>query len=300
MPAVTEAQLEKLRPYVAGQQSSTGEVYIYCMFHNDGRASGQLNMKKGFWYCHAGCGGGTVKQAIEDEEYWVPMEGRKLLAPSEGGKAQPAPMVESISNSLVRRWHRDLLENSLNSRERLESRRGISRGTIERFQLGYDSERRLYTIPVRSARGKLWNVRRYDITPIPGRRKIWGLTGRNQPRLYPARVLRNAETIIICEGEWDALLTIQNGFAAITRTGAAKVWAHNWTQYFADREVYVCHDRDKSGEQANKRISAAIKAVAAKVSIITLPYPFQEKNGKDLTDFWLDGASPDDLRALMV
>jgi 5S rRNA maturation endonuclease (ribonuclease M5) len=134
----------------------------------------------------------------------------------------------------------------------------------------------------------------------PGsRRKIWGLRGHNKPRLYPAIVLKAPGPIIIVEGEWDALLTIQNGFAAITRTSTADCWLPAWDHYFEGREVYLCHDLDHKGSKANRKIYKALKNVATSIQTIKLPMVYRPKNGFDLTDYWLDNHKPWEFKLLM-
>lgn len=39
-----------------------GEGMTICPFHNDRKPSLSLNHENGLWYCHAGCGGGTVQE----------------------------------------------------------------------------------------------------------------------------------------------------------------------------------------------------------------------------------------------
>lgn len=171
----------------------------------------------------------------------------------------------------------------------LKRRRGLTNETLYQYDIGWDSAQTAYTIPVRDVDGELVNVRRYQLDPPDGRRKIWGVTGMNEPRLYPMSVFdTNPRSVVVCEGEWDALLTIQNGFPAVTRTGAANVWKAEWGEHFRDRIVYLCHDMDKKGQTANRKLVRLLEPVARDVRVLHLPYDLEEKHGKDLTDFWMD------------
>lgn len=186
----------------------------------------------------------------------------------------------------------------------LITQRGIHTSTALRFELGWDKDRGthgVYTIPVRDLKGNIVSLRRYDLRPSTGRRKIWGVEGMNTPRLYPMRLLKDdPEDIIICEGELDALITTQFGFPAITRTGSAKVWRSEWAKFFKDRTVYLCHDCDDAGQDGNRRVGRALKKVAGDIRTIRLPYPVTEKHGKDLTDWWLEHDSDvDEFRRLL-
>ncbi len=303
MPArpVTDEQMAKLRPYLCGQASPSGEVDSFCPLHPDRKRSAQINIKKGLFYCNAGCRGLTVDQLIEAEGYWLPPERGSAPEFTEGvstnGNGHPP---EALSIVEVRRWHEALMRDEDDAGSLLHRLRGIERSTAIRFQLGWDGKRRVFTIPVRSARGKLWNVRRYNPAAPADRRKIWGLRGRNDPRLFPAQVLRAAGAIVVCEGEWDALMTVQNGFIAITRTGAAHVWKSKWCKHFEGRDVYLCHDCDTMGDLANKRVAEALESSASSVRVIHLPYPYTPKHGRDLTDYWLDNHKPHEFKQLMA
>jgi DNA primase len=114
-----------------------------------------------------------------------------------------------------------------------------------------------------------------------------------------AAAIRHKDAVIICEGEWDALLTIQHGFTAITRTGAAHVWDPEWNEYFRGLSVYLCHDRDTAGQAGNRIVKNQIKSVVKSVSEVELPYPITEKHGKDLTDFFMNGGSRHKLESLL-
>jgi hypothetical protein len=96
----------------------------------------------------------------------------------------------------------------------------------------------------------------------------------------------------------DALLTIQNGISAITRTGSATSWHGSWRELFRGKTVYLCHDCDAAGEAGNAKVGRALTGVAD-VFLLRLPFGITEKHGKDLTDFWLEGGTRADLRELM-
>lgn len=290
---VNDEQIRKLKPYIAGEvPDDRGETNMYCPLHNDGKRSAQVNLERGVWFCHAGCGGGSVRMLIDNEDAWVPLEGRGVVNRSSNGNGRTKER-EKVTEHQVEIWHQNLLTNA-QALSDLYDARGIVTETVERYQLGWDAGRQVYTIPIRGRRtklhkrGKLLNLRRYDMAPKEGRRKIWGIRGRNDPRLYPRDVATGDGAVVICEGEWDALLTNQHGVPAITRTGAAKVWKEEWSGFFKDRIVYLCHDCDEAGMAGNRIVYEALKDIASEVRFLRLPYPIVEKHGKDLTDFLLD------------
>lgn len=283
--------MEKLKPYLSGSRpDERGEVELYCPLHNDSRRSASLNVNMGVWYCHAGCGGSSVRRLIEAEDTWVAAEGR--VASSAVAYSAGFRPVNHPTPAQVRAWHRRLLRDE-DALSWLREARGITEQTVRKARVGYDG--RLYKIPVYSPTRELWNVRTYDPDPGGVRRKIWGVKGMNAPRLYPVGVLERTkpgDAIMICEGEWDTLLVLQAGYQAVTRTGAAKVWRWEWPDSFEGLRVYLCHDCDTMGQVANEAVAAALAGIADSVSTCRLPYSIEDKNGKDLTDFLLEQDDP--------
>lgn len=203
-----------------------------------------------------------------------------------------------LTEGLIAGWHSALMSHS-SAMDYLNDTRGLSTDIVDKYQIGWRAESHAYTIPVRGPDKEIWNVRFYNPTPTEARRKIWGVKGYNSPcRLYPINIFDgDPSEIILCEGEWDALLAIQSGYAAVTRTGAADVWDGAWGEMFADRTVYLCHDADHKGQRANRKVARSLRRVAD-VRLVNLPYEITEKHGKDLTDFLLENDAAD-LRHLL-
>lgn len=307
MPAVTKAQLAFLKPFLeGGGPNEVGEQGMHCPFHNDSTRSASLNLAKGLWFCNVCSDGGGVKQLVN-----------RIRADRESTGGEPGPDPDGsdevaydeeeseaarelvITEDQVDDWHERLLA-SPRIQKAFTDLRGITLQTVRRFQIGYDDRRKSFTIPVRDASGKLVNLRWYNPNPKPGRRKIWGVPGHNSPRLYPIEVLDGAREIVITEGEWDALITIQSGFDAITRTAAAGVWKSQWNVLFDDKIVYICQDMDEAGQEGAAKIMRELSGHAREVRIIELPYDLAEKHGEDLTDFFhRDGAEPEEFEELI-
>jgi len=279
--AVTKRQIRELRPYLMGEEPrSNGEWDMHCPLHSDGTRSASLNVQLGDWYCFAGCGGGSVRDLIRLKPDWVPPD---AVSSYTGATSRNGSNPDGLSEARVSGWHSALMSDD-DRIEYLSAERGINISTIENFELGWVKDRRLFTIPIRDAEGTLVNVRYYNPTPAEGKRKIWGVTGHNAPRLYPYEALIS-DRIIIGGGEWDILVTIQNGYPAITRTAAENVWRGEWNELFRGKQVYLAHDADHTGRAANQKVMRALQRIAD-VYTIELPYPMTEKHGKDLTDFW--------------
>ena len=293
--AVGQRTLDLLRPWLEDQgPNSQSEWGMYCPFHDDSKRSASFNTERGVFYCQTcdlGISAKELTTLIKDGKYrndrsQVPQ------SPSEN-------RAERLSEARVPGWASALLGNRAALR-RFQERRGLDRETIEAYGIGWDKSAGAYTIPIHDEEGGLLNIRRYSLDPGE-RRKMWSVAGHGTPVLYPIEGHHHwGKQVIICEGELDALLTIQHGFDAVTRTGAAKVWRPEWNQYFIGKDVYLCHDMDTPGQDANAMHAASLATVAHAVFIVMLPYPVTPKDGKDLTDFWMDGHDASDFKRLMA
>lgn len=307
---VKDSQLKLLQPYLVGERPSERdgddregvelEWDMYCPLHEDRKRSAQLNVTKGVWFCHAGCGGGSVADLVRRKSDWVPPSVQSTNGHGKVRMAKSGKPKEDITEGKVSGWASALRSNEA-ALDELKSARGLYDSTIAHYEIGWDGSRRCYTIPVRGADGEVLNLRRYQLRPPQGRRKMWGVEGMNVPRLYPLSILSEAaDEIIICEGELDALITNQYGFPAITRTGSAGTWRSEWNAHFKDKIIYLCHDCDEAGQDGNRRVGRSLRRIAREVRIVRLPYPITEKHGKDLTDYWLDReGDADEFRRLL-
>src|SRR3954454_2316893 len=277
-------QIKLLRPYLVGERPrDDGEWDMHCPLHEDKKRSAQINFEKGVWFCYTEQIGGKVKELLEQIDNWVPSGNASQNGGAMKNGGQP---IESVSEAKIKGWCSSMMSNEV-ALEELITARGLTTKTVSEYEIGWDSGRNCYTIPIRSAEGEILNIRRYQTRPPKGRRKIWGIEGMNQPRLYPVKALESDE-VILCEGELDALITNQNGFSAVTKTGAAMSWDAKWNKEFKDKVVYLCHDCDETGQNANRKIGRFLAGIAREIRIMHLPYPIQEKNGKDLTDWWME------------
>lgn len=262
---------------------------MYCPLHEDAKRSASLNVLSGEWFCFAGCGGGRVTELISRRGEWLDPEVAHTNghAKPKAGRSAARPK-ETITEGKIGGWHSALMADDV-ALEDLIVKRGLTTDTIVKYEIGYDRDDKVYTIPVRGPEGEIWNVRKYNMYPPPGRRKIWGVTDMNDARLYPISIFESdPEEVLVDEGEWDTLLNNQNsGLPTVTRTGSAKVWRGEWNEWFKGRIVYLGHDCDKDGQAGNRVVGRALSPIAD-VRVMEMPYPIKEKHGEDWTDFWAE------------
>src|SRR5207253_2733062 len=137
-----------LAPYVAGAQpDQRGEIEVFCPLHPDNRRSASVNVEKGVWYCHAGCGGGSIRQLVLSDDSWVPMDQRAVPAVA---PPQLHTGVVGVTAGQVTHWHRRLRREA-RMRRWLGDRRGLNTATVRKARLGWNG--RTFMIPVYSAQG---------------------------------------------------------------------------------------------------------------------------------------------------
>jgi MCM P-loop domain/Toprim-like len=285
VPRVANRHINALKPFLVGESArSNGEWDMYCPLHPDSKRSASLNVLTGQFYCFACAQNGlTALDLIRSRSRWVnpdPAARNGAYRPSSNNEEPP----ENINLGMIEGWHSALMSDE-SALDDLITSRGIYTKTIAEYRIGYDYGKRVYTIPVFGPEGEIWNVRRYNLYAPPGRRKIWSVRDMRPTELYPINQLEY-DTVVICEGEWDALVTIQHGYPAVTRTASAQTWQWKWNEYFKDKTVYLAHDCDDTGDVANRKVARALKKVAADVRIVKLPFEHQPKHGEDLSDFW--------------
>lgn len=172
----------------------------------------------------------------------------------------------------------------------LAERYGLLPSTLREYEIGLDwrPDGPWVTIPIRDAAGALVNVRRRYIGGKPWLyetgRKYRNLTGRGEPRLYPAnRLPLDGSRLLVCCGEFDALVFRQvTGLAAVTTTGGASNWPVGWDDLATRFDVTVTYDR---GEEPFAEVVA--RRLGARVSHLPVDLPI----GTDLASLYKSGGA---------
>lgn len=266
------------------------EWYLKCPLHDDKKRSASLNVETWQWYCQACSRGGHVRDLVKEMQ--------NQGEPAEAKSRRKKEEVEPLDPEDADLYHKWLMQDEVASNT-LMARRGLNMKTLRKFQIGWHRGEQVYVIPVFDTEGSLVNLRYYDPNPKDERRKIYSEAGHGEPVLYPISSLEYDE-VVLCEGEFDALATIQAGLPAITKTGGATTWNPAWNEHFRGKTVYVCHDMDKAGQQANQVVVSNLRGIAEKLRVVELPYDVTPKHGRDLTDFWLEGHSRGDFLELAM
>jgi hypothetical protein len=291
-----------------------GEYRALCPLHNESRPSASINFDKGVFACMApSCIGGTslrqlkamvlAKEADDNADVaaynpFADNDGNviDIKTRSKVSSAEPTK-VRPVTEGLVRAWCRGMAEEET-ARARFKTKRGLTDVTIKEFEIGYNIGKRAYTIPIRDASGTLVNVRSYMPDDDAAQKMAnWPGLG-SPPRLYPFAVLQDSETILVVEGELDALIAIQNGFPAVSGTGGAGRWSVDWSKLFEGKKVYFSYDNDAEGRIGAKKAAASVAKYASEVYILDPLLP--DENKSDITDYFTAGGTPEGLREVMA
>jgi hypothetical protein len=170
-------------------------------------------------------GGGDIKA---DPVRWL---GPYLRAVTTSGYIADLP-----SDTVIAGWHSAL--QSADAALAYLDGRGLTDDTVRERRLGYDSVADAIVLPVYLAT-ELVNVRKRFLSPERGQPKYKGLAGRSG-QLYPSPPSGHA--VLLCAGEFDALLATQEGIPAVTSTTGVGGWRDDWDAYFAGLLVAVCFD----------------------------------------------------------
>jgi hypothetical protein len=195
---------------------------------------------------------------------------------SGGLRPPPMPMPESITEGHVGGWRSRLLSEE-EPLDYVRGERGLTLATIRRYQIGWDGDRETLTLPIRNGTGEIINLRRRRLGP----EQPWrGLLGR-PCSFFPA--LRSRRWFLLCEGEFDAMLSIQAGLPAVTTTCGATLPDSLASELAAlGRPVAVAYD--VGAEWAAERSAAKLRAAGCQAWVVRLGLPDE---GADVSDWFL-------------
>ena len=211
------------------------------------------------------------------------------------------PKTTKNFTDIVEECHMWLLENEL-WLNYLEDR-GITLDAINRFKLG-----------VRKANKNLWLVYpsmiegvpryiKYRLLPfekeLTKEDKEAGLTKFKREKgatsiLFNQDAISNFDTIIVTEGERDAITLLMLGFENVVgTTGGAQTLDPAWYDALKEKkELYLCFDADTAGQKGAKETWASRLGYG---KCFNVEFP----EGKDLTEYFMDGHTEEDFTKLL-
>jgi hypothetical protein len=185
-----------------------------------------------------------------------------------------------FDDSLVQKCH-DALPDHI---RKYLNNRGIKDEVINSFKLGYGNfyGKRYITIPIAGEDSYKFFKLRQD--PEDGSSKITYPKGA-EAQLFGAYAGPD-DTQILCEGEFDALALISEGYLALTSTHGAGTFKEEWIDedLRKPKNIYVCFDNDDAGKKGSDRVLKMLEKVGLQ-NLHKITLPEEVGDGGDITDY---------------
>lgn len=223
-----------------------------CPFHEDRSPSFSVDVEKGVWCCHAGCGGGSVIDLVARFEGKNP----KDLLRSEGQQSkwtpppapQPKPKAPADPNA--------------------------PKPTIDKIYPYHNSFGEEVYQAIR-LKPKSFRQRHSD-----GKGGwAWSMEGVERV-LYRLPEVIKSQVVAVAEGEKDVETLVSLGYCGTCNVGGAGKWMDGYTDAVRGKDVLIFGDNDKAGQDHVKLVFDSIAGHAKSVRIIKLPSMF-----KDVTEY---------------
>jgi twinkle protein len=168
------------------------------------------------------------------------------------------------------------------------SSRGLEQETILAFKVGEAArDGKTYAIFPYIREGELINAKTRNIADKKDMRQETGA----EPCLFGWHLVDPKQrTLVIAEGEIDAMTLYQMGFAAVSVNAGAgnHQWIDNdWNQLERFSDIYLCYDADEAGQKGAKEVAGRLGLERCR--IVTFPK-------KDANEYLLAGATLEDFQ----
>lgn len=221
-----------------------------CPFHEDGNPSFGVNVETGLWHCHACKVGGDVisllaKFAGKDASQYLREAAESQNDLKTPWRAVSAPKKGNpVNQKIVKIYpYHDSLGREVYQVVRLEPKS---------FRQRHPGENGDW----------VWNM------------------DRVQRVLYRLPDIIQAQEVWVVEGEKDADTLVDLGFCATCNVGGAGKWLDSYTESLADKDVVLCGDNDKPGEEHVNKVMDSLAGKVKSLRRVRLPLDF-----KDASDY---------------
>ena len=155
-----------------------------------------------------------------------------------------------------------------------------------------ESRRDYYGIGVRNKDNKMQLVFRIADNHI--KRHKGEQFGDAECKIYPELSnIKPDSTLLICEGEKDAISAACYGFPAITFTSGANGIPKDLSMLDDYNKIAICYDNDESGRKGAKKLANALYRADRDIKILELDA------GMDITDYFVAGNSAIEFNMLL-
>ena len=212
-----------------------------CPFHADKNPSMTVKVDDGTWFCHSCSVGGSVIDLLAKLENMTPGDFLRKSGVTADGARVPLPEQKPVIEKVYQ--YRDALGRDVFQVVRLQP--------------------------------KSFRQRHQE----SGGKWIWSMEGVERV-LYRLPEVLASEVVWVCEGEKDADNLAALGFCATSNVGGAGKWLDGYTESLAGKEVVLCGDNDKPGQEHIEKVFESIAGKVKSARMVKVPGPH-----KDVSDF---------------
>lgn len=169
---------------------------------------------------------------------------------------------------------------------KLARNRQLPRAAFAPLELGWDIQRKRYTMPIKDIDGRVVDIRTYrlngSVRSTAGVKV--GLWGSHTLKSAPADV------VYICEGEWDAavmcwLLKKSHAPGLVVAVPGAGTFRPEWVPWLSGRRVFVIYDNDQAGIDGEQVLVKRLYMNVQKM--LYVHWPQDMPSGFDLRDWFI-------------
>lgn len=285
--------------YVQGVRPSTGDNYTcYCPIHGEtpGKStrSFSFNVRTGAWICFAGCGGGYLQQFLHliglNREQIDAKIARVEIEQAKARTNNFRRPTSILPEKILGLWD-CVPEYMLNL--------GFTEETLKVHDIGYDSEARRVTFPIRDLRGRLRGISGRAMSDLNfPRYKVYNSEIRNLgfrnysidkgDHLWRSHLVWpeikaeiNDDPVVVVEGFKVAMKLAQAGIPNVVGLMGTFMTPRQKAQLeLFDRTVIFCLDNDEPGIKNNVKNSYKLNTLKC----LALDYPEGVKQLDELVD----------------
>ena len=265
-------------------------IAIFCPYHNNVRTSSAgINKEHGTFNCFS-CGTtATLEEFVMFVTGKTGLEALRFIDKEKQGinvlaflqdKLKAEPEYPEFDNELIIKYNQEALINS-RSIAYLKNR-GITKQSVENFQIGYITEEDMICIPIHMPNGRCVGL---------VQRSIEGKIFKNTPGLPKGKTLFNIHNnkmhdgIFIVESSFDAIRIEQAGGYAVATLGAniSSGQLEIIKKYF--NKVFVIGDNDDAGREMAKKMIDKLPNVTRSVILPDGYKDVSEMEQEKLTEY---------------
>lgn len=275
------------------------EITVCSPLRKDNDPSFSLNLKTGLWHDFATGDSGDIITFVQKKSRCDFPNALNELAHFAGlligNSVAATPKRSPINNKTItlinlQRWIGALFSPAGKTAKEYLNSRGLCDDTLKNYKIGFDVVKKAVVIPLDSEGDHVTALKRFHFEgktwKMSNGKKI--VTTHGHAVLYCAKLIGDAERVIVCEGELDCLVLRQRGYDAVTGSAGAETWKDEWTQNLVGKHVVICYDSDTAGRSGADKVANAIISVVSSVRKVDLFGNKDNKDLKDVTDYFVE------------